>query len=273
MAFIDSLDNKGKQLYIEYIKSRNKWIDYIRPKAHKKFIDYLNSNNKHFDQYEYMNKHLSDAINQFTKHKHTPSKENTAKYKKLSLLFHPDKFNYKSSLSADLFVLINKFYSDNNDILINTIDTISHLILDTELNCLDNCLKNIITNLNNPEITNILKKEKDVNKIFTMLSSNTLIINNISIETDTTDTETTDTLPVDNDKYEEFTNSIYYLFYKDNKTIIDYINDKFITEAELIDKIEQTGKYNNEFITYCAECYKDNKQRYIDPIIMYCLLN
>ena len=42
MAFLDSLDNKGKQLYIEYIKSRNKWIDYIRPKAHKKFIDYLN---------------------------------------------------------------------------------------------------------------------------------------------------------------------------------------------------------------------------------------
>jgi len=256
MAFLDSLDEEGKQLYSDYIKYRNKWIDYVRPKALKKLNDYLNSNNKDFDKYEYLNINIADICSD----KKKSSKENTAKYKKLSLLFHPDKFNKPQELSTAFFALINKFHSANNDTLINTIDTISHLILEIDnLDSLD-YLKNIIRNLNNPDITNILKKKlktKMADKteanvaydIFEILISSNPLNDNANDKPE----------PLNNSIYEEFIDSIMYSFYKDKQSSIDYINDKFITEAQLIEKIEKHSVFNTDFIIFCAQRYRDNK--------------
>ena len=105
MSFLDTLDAEGKQLYNDYIIHCNKWINYIRPKAIRKLNDYLDTNKKTFNKYEYLNQKYSDS--QYSKKPNKePSKDITAKYKKLSLLFHPDK--YSNSRSTEFFSLINK---------------------------------------------------------------------------------------------------------------------------------------------------------------------
>ena len=64
----------------------------------------------------------------------------TSKYKKLCLLFHPDKNH--NPRSAKIFTIINKIYTEttpNSNILINIIDLIAHNVLEcqTEANNLE----------------------------------------------------------------------------------------------------------------------------------------
>ena len=59
------------------------------------------------------------------------SKETTSRYKKLSLLFHPDKFSEKLHTGvATFFSLLTKFHKQNNLHMLEVIDSISHLILE-----------------------------------------------------------------------------------------------------------------------------------------------
>lgn len=254
MSFIDSLDEEGKQLYNNYIIHCNRWINYIRPKAIKKLNDYLDTSKKTFYQYEYIN---YSVIQDTIKVNKEPSKDITAKYKKLSLLFHPDKYN--NSHSTEFFSLINKIYSDNNEVLINAIDTVAHLILE-----LDN-LKNIIANLDDLNITNITQNITNVvmnskntndanyaNTIFTILNSNLS-------DTLKQQTNTENICNTHEDFDENFLNSTYYTFYKNNEHTIKYINETFITEEELIKKITNASIYKVNFINFCGERYVDNK--------------
>lgn len=274
MSFLDTLDAEGKQLYNDYIIQCNKWINYIRPKAIRKLNDYLDTNKKTFNKYEYLNKQYFDS--QHTKKANKePSKDITAKYKKLSLLFHPDK--YSNSRSTEFFALINKIYSDNNAVLINAIDTAAHLILEL------NNLENIITNLDSNNITNITRKitsnitsnitntlknaennSNNANTIFTILNSNGNVNLNLNLNENLNENSCSsdNQFEIDkknNDNAEDFLNSTIYSFYKDNKTTIDYINEQFITEEQLIEKIRNASKYERDFIDFCGERYQDNK--------------
>lgn len=268
MSFLDTLDAEGKQLYNDYIIHCNKWINYIRPKAIRKLNDYLDTNKKTFNQYEYLTKQYSDSQHTRKVNKE-PSKDITAKYKKLSLLFHPDK--YSNSRSTEFFSLINKIYSDNNVVLINAIDTVAHLILE-----LDN-LENIIANLDDNNNTNITRKitsnitntlknaennSNNANTIFTILNSNGNLNVNLNLNENENSCSSDNQFEIDkknNDNAEDFLNSTFYSFYKDNKTTIDYINEQFITEEQLIEKIRNASKYERDFIDFCGERYQDNK--------------
>ena len=243
MSFLDALDEEGKQLYNNYIIHRDIWINYIKPKTITKLNNYLNTNKKFFDQYEYMNIKY-DMSYSFNKE---PNKNIRAKYKKLSLLFHPDKYNNASS--TKFISIINKIYSDNNEILLNAIDFIAHLIL--ELDNIDNIITNL-TNLDN--ITNILnikiQNNGDVNEIFAILNSNDNA-NKCSNENCDEKSELHNA--------ENFLTSSLYGFYKNQKTSVDCINDTFITEEQIIEKIRKATTYQSEFINFCGERYQDNK--------------
>jgi hypothetical protein len=182
------------------------------------------------------------------------------------------------SRSTEFFALINKIYSDNNAVLINAIDTTAHLILE-----LDN-LENIIANLDDNNITNITRKitsnitsnitntlknaENDANNantIFSILNSN----GNVNLNENLNENDNENSCNSDNqfkiDKknnniLEDFLNSTIYSFYKDNKSTIDYINEQFITEEQLIEKIRNASKYERDFIDFCGERYRDNKK-------------
>jgi len=95
MSFLDALDEEGKQLYNNYKTHCDKWINYIKPKAIIKFNSYLDTNKKIFNQYEYLN--INGGISFSFSVNKEPDKNIRAKYKKISLLFHPDKYNNASS--------------------------------------------------------------------------------------------------------------------------------------------------------------------------------
>lgn len=110
---MDTLDDHGKMLYDNYIKARNEWTNYIAPIAHDYIRDLLFKANKKYYRYDYLfvNYGFSVAEN-ITSCDNSDKPENIKKlYRKLSLLFHPDKFK----TNENLFKFIKTLY-DNNDI-------------------------------------------------------------------------------------------------------------------------------------------------------------
>ena len=236
----DNTDNTEQKIYEDYIKHRNAWINYIRTKAVKKLNDYMDTSGRKFYKYGYLTSICRD-IDICT----VTDKDLTAKYKKLSLLFHPDKF--KNSNSNELFTLINKFYKDGKSTIINAIDVIAHNILELP------DISNIITNLTDPKILNKLANQNDASEIL-------LIMNRGICVKDKDVTQEDDDCGLDSQAQDEFISSICYKFYKDVPSTINYINSNYLTEAEFISKIKDSSNYEIDFINYCKEMYNDNKK-------------
>ena len=106
--------DEGKKLYDEYIKSYKAWIQYIEMKIIYKQSEFLTKNNKKYYKYDYLS--MYDNITSLNSEKSltesTQCAESKLKYKKLSLLFHPDKFinniiNLKSVENKNYWNLIN----------------------------------------------------------------------------------------------------------------------------------------------------------------------
>jgi len=243
-SWLDTLDDEGKQLYNDYVTATKKWVEYIAPKADSKFNTYINTTKKIYNKSE-----LFDVMYRQTSCKYssniktnssTQSKDLTSKYKKLSLLFHPDK--YHNPNNSKLFVLIKQFYNDNNEIIINIIDNISHIILDTPN------IDNLVTNLENPNITQILQSYDQTNhtEIFTLLNNPNPIIN-------TADTQETTIDP--DERYTAYIFSDKYRFFQQCKTTKKYMDERYITEDEFIIMIKETPYYNEDFIKYCYNLY------------------
>jgi len=184
---METLDPSGKLLYDSYIKTRDAWISYIRPLAITKLNNYLSNTGRKYYKYAF----YTTTANGFMKDKSIPAKlksqDMVAKYKKLCILFHPDKFSHPSS--SDLFCLLKKWFDSNNSVMLDILDCIAHLILEipSTPTPTDN-LANMLVNLANPDILDIIKLKcpnmGDARCIFNVLAtdSNTLgssgIINN-----------------------------------------------------------------------------------------------
>jgi hypothetical protein len=237
---LDNLDEEGHTLYNDYENSLNKWCSYIRTKTIIYLNNYLESKGKLFDKNEFYTATYSKYINNNINTNIINNKDFTAKYKKLSLLLHPDKFN--NPKSTELFALVNKFYNDGNEYIINLIDNVSQYILEID------DLTNIIENLNNTNIKKMLTQNEDTKTLFNILNNNLKNINiNVNCEPNS-----------NSNKNEEFISSIQYKFYIGCQNTINYINNTFITENELIDKIKNTPIYENELINFYQKKYGHN---------------
>jgi hypothetical protein len=241
-SWLDLLDDEGKQLYNDYITATKKWVQYISPKADANFNTYINTTKKLYNKYSYLTEQYLQISENINCTSSIQSKDLTAKYKKLSLLFHPDK--YHNANNSKMFILIHQFYSNNNEIIINIIDTISHIILDTEN------IDNLVTNLENSNITEILESYDKNNhtELFRLLNNPNLIAN-------TSDSKETKT--ISDDIYTEYIFSENYKFYKQCKQTKKYIDSAYITEDEFITLIKETPYYNEDFIKYCINLYSN----------------
>ena len=246
-SWLDTLDDEGKQLYNDYLTATKKWVEFIAPKADAKFNTYINTTKKIYNKSELSDVMFRQYSCKFSSNikttSSTQSKDLTSKYKKLSLLFHPDK--YHNPNNSKLFVLIKQFYNDNNEIIINIIDNISHIILDTPN------IDNLVTNLENPNITQILQSYDQTNhtEIFTLLNNPNPIINNCN---------TQDTITPDSDEvYTAYIFSEKYRFYQQCKTTKKSMDERYITEDEFIIMIKETPYYHEDFIKYCYNLYSD----------------
>lgn len=103
---METIDPSARLLYDSYINTRNAWISYIRPHAITKLNNYLFNTGRKYYKYEY----YTNSTYGFMKDTPIPAKPKSrdvgAKYKKLCILFHPDKFNHPSS--SELFCLLKK---------------------------------------------------------------------------------------------------------------------------------------------------------------------
>lgn len=124
MSFYSNLDDEGKKLYDDYIKAKEAWFAYCRPKVFANFNDYLNKTNRNFNRYEY---YTSKYTNIDIKTRSEITDDNKKLYKLLSIKFHPDKFNKQNA--DNFFAMINKAQNDNNDIFLQHILELSEEIL------------------------------------------------------------------------------------------------------------------------------------------------
>lgn len=241
---IMNLDEKGKELYENYISSMKKWIDYIKPTAYKKFNDYIEKSGKKYNIHEYYIIKYDTNIND-----QVQSPDIITKYKKLCLLFHPDKFN--NTQSTNLFTLIQKLYNEhtlqNNTFTIKLIDCISQYILDTN----EKLLAIIITNLSNNDIisnlfTQYQNKLNDENalQIYTILCDEKILFKN----------ENSDII---NKNYMDFLDSLQYKFYIDN-IAASTIDSMFYTEKQVINMILASASYEQDKIDFYMSKYSDN---------------
>jgi len=110
---MDTLDDHGKMLYDNYIKARNEWTNYIAPIAQNYIRETLNKANKKYYRFDYLFVNYGYSVAEdITSCDNSEKPDNIKKlYRKLSLLFHPDKFK----TNDNLFKFIKTLY-DNNDI-------------------------------------------------------------------------------------------------------------------------------------------------------------
>lgn len=247
----ETLDATGQELYRAFIQSRDAWIGYIRPKAIQKLNDYLDSNKKTFSKYEYLNSQIKTFVDQLPFNINRKTKELEAKYKKLSIIYHPDKFHHSSS--SNLFCLIKKFFDNNDIVMLEIIDDITYIILETSyIN-----LSNLLTNLEDPQIIEYIKNirskpdyKDDARKLFAMINSSNL--KNLSSNSDnfTTTSESSE---------KDFLETIAYRFFIGDPSIQRYIDQTYLTEAEFIQELHKQPEHDNTLFNFCRERYKDNE--------------
>ena len=249
---MESLDQTGRLLYDSYINAQDAWISYIRPKAITKFDSYLSSAGRKYYKYEY----YADTTNGYMKDKTVQNTSKNpdmlAKYKKLCILFHPDKFIHPSS--TELFYLLKKWSDTNNSQMLDILDRIAHLILEIQP-CDEISFKNMLANLNHPHILDTVKINcqniDDSRTIFDLITTEPNKLNFINCDNDETIQESM--------KAENFINTIAYKFFMNADSIRTELDSAFLTEAEIIDYIKQRGQYDDDFLAFYFERYRDNE--------------
>lgn len=256
---METLDQSGRLLYDSYIKARDAWISYIRPLAITKLNNYLSSTGREYYKYEY----YTNAINGFMKDTLTDTKaknsslDMVAKYKKLCILFHPDKFKHPSS--SQLFCLLKKWFDVGNSNMLDILDRIAHLVLEMPSIPTDNLadnLANILANLANPDILNIIKFKcrdiEDARCLFDLLNTEPNLLGSSNSSNSSNDYNY-------NMKTEDFINTNAYKFFMNEADTKSTMDELCLTEVELIDYIKLHGLYNNDYLAFCYERYRDNE--------------
>ena len=256
---MESLDTTGQNLYKAYITARDAWISYIRPYAIIKLNEYLSQSGRKFNKYEY----YADTTHGYMKDKDIliPSKskpktpDTIAKYKKLSLLFHPDKFKHPSS--SALFCQIKKWFDGNDTEMLDILDMVAHLIL--EVPSEPDTLSNLLANLSNVDILDVIHSHFpspntietiDARKIFELLNTDPAKLLESSHECHSSNEAM---------KPENFINTNAYRFFMDETGMKPEINEMALTESEIIEYIKVQGQYDEGFLEFYLERYCDNE--------------
>ena len=224
-----NLTEDEQKLYQEYIKGYKAWIQCIEKKITYKQAEFLSKNNKKYYKYDYLSMY---NINTNDSEK-SLSTESKLKYKKLSLLFHPDKFNITSSI----FSFINKHKSDIK--ILELIDSISDKLLDNSKEEID-------------KIMNKLDNKEYIDKIINSNNSNTNYWDLINT-----------TNEIIEDKYtEEYLNSMTqssaYKYYINEMKGSDLLKSLYMTHDELKEEIIKS--YNLKFLEYYKNICKSDSE-------------
>jgi curved DNA-binding protein CbpA len=238
MSFYSDLDDVGRKLYDDYIKAKESWVTYCKPKVFSNFNDYLNKTNRKFYRYEY---YISKYECKDEDKNEDKDEESKKIYKILLKNLHPDKFNKYNS--DKLFAMINKAMEINDANFLQKIFSQLELIL----NFTDEELDDFIVNIDKKDLesTNI---DSFFNSMQYKLFSNPAYkkeINYCYITEEDLIKEIESNYDLDFVKY-------YAFHYKDNENIkkacivrMAKENEKLLKENEYLrNKFEELRKHN-----------------------------
>ena len=139
IIIMDTLDDHGKMLYDNYIKARNEWTSYVAPIAQNYIRDLLNKANKKYYRFEYLFAQYGYNVTEDITSCDNSDKPKKIKklYRKLSLLFHPDKFK----TNENLFKFIKTLYDENNTTKLSKINEDIDILLDFSYEQIEDYIK------------------------------------------------------------------------------------------------------------------------------------
>ena len=173
---MDTLDDHGKMLYDNYINARNEWTSYVAPIAQNYIRDLLNKANKKYYRFDYLFAQYGYKVAEdITSCDNSDKPENIKKlYRKLSLLFHPDKFK----TNENLFKFIKTQYDENNATKLSKINEDIDILLDFSYEQIEDYIK-CQTNITETATPHYDPKDYDYT---TTLQYQMFIKNNINIK-------------------------------------------------------------------------------------------
>lgn len=152
---MDLLDEYGKKLYRAYLKSKQEWLDYVTPLATNFTLNKINESGKIYNRFSYLyfkiesEEEKAERIEREKKYNTVStelqfestkaSEECRTLYKKLSLMFHPDKFK----TNDNLFKYIKTSYENNDIDVLNQIFQDILIISEKTADEIDDYIKNI----------------------------------------------------------------------------------------------------------------------------------
>ena len=178
---MDTLDDHGKMLYDNYIEARDEWTNYIAPIAQDYIRDTLLKANKKYYRFDYLFVNYGNKIYDDITSCDTSAKPDNIKklYRKLSLLFHPDKFK----TNENLFKFIKTLYDKNEETKLSKINNDIDILLDFSYEQIEDyikCQQDIIPETNTVDnMTDYNPKDYDYT---TTLQYQMFIKNNINMK-------------------------------------------------------------------------------------------
>jgi hypothetical protein len=152
---MDTLDEHGRKLYRLYLKAKQEWLDYITPIATDFTLNKIHETGKIYYRYSYLyfkiesESETAERIEREKSFKNVSSElyfdsvksseECRTLYKKLALMFHPDKFK----VNDNLFKYIKTSYENNDIDVLNQIFNDILIISEKTSEEIDQYIKNI----------------------------------------------------------------------------------------------------------------------------------
>ena len=140
------MDAKDVELYESYRKAKREWAAYVVPIAQRAFSERLTALGRHY-YYDMVYKNLSDKNTELDADTDTGAvqPETKALYKKLALIFHPDKYHGSDAL----FKIINRYAKEDNIDALKAINLLSKEICQENLTM--ERLSELVDIMNSPE--------------------------------------------------------------------------------------------------------------------------
>ena len=236
------LTEEGKKLYDTYISAKNAWRKYIEKIASDAYNKRLNELDKKYYKnayWGYIPQNLKDNIYSMVSDEKRISNKTKKLYRKLSILFHPDKY----TKTDKIFIIITSCANTDDNNTLEQIDVLSSDILD----CPDNLINKLVEILNDKsKLNNLYQYMQTENSSFINYIDGNIIIN----ETTNYYTETTSCCS-------DFLNSDNYAWFMGDDKIKKIYESTIYNEKELIEHLK-TNACDDEIIFYSET--SDNEQ-------------
>ncbi len=245
LLFNKYLTEEGKKLYDGYMTAKNAWEAYVKIFASNAYCKRLSELGKKYGKYDYWGyeseKYREQSLNNIDTKKENMSDKTKKLYRKLSLMFHPDKYT-----KTDRIFIIITSYANNNEVeSLEHIDSLSSEILD----CPNDSILKLIELLGDKvKLVQLFTYMKENDNIINFINGNINESENMNDSTDSTNKESNCC---------SFLNTNAYAWFMGNQHTRKMYESSIYNEDELIEHLKT--KAPEDELTFYAETSNNDK--------------